>query len=290
MKAMWKGTITFALISIPVKLYTATKKKDISFHLLHKADSSPIEYKRFCVAEDKEVGWDDIVRGYEYQKKKFITLSEEELEKLPQEASRTIDIQGFVDHNQIDPIYFNKSYYMEPAPEAVKPYALLREAMKKSGKLALSRFTLREKEHMCVIRLEGDVLLLETLFYADEIQSSETLSVPGEAGLNEAEVNLARELINRFTVPFRPQEYKDTYREALMKLIQAKLEGKEIAIPAPPKPAKVVNLMDALRKSLEKTAGVPSPGQKAIMEAQKPEVKEVPKPKLERKRREKVHT
>lgn len=290
MKAMWKGTITFALISIPVKLYTATKKRDISFRLLHKTDSSPIEYKRFCVAEDREVGWEDIVRGYEYQKKKFVIITDQELEKLPQEASKTINIQGFVDEGDIDPIYFNKAYYLEPAPEAARPYALLREAMKKSGKLALARFTLREKEHMCILRLEGDVLLLETLYYADEIQSPEALSVPAEAGLNEAEVSLAQELINRFTVPFRPQEYKDTYREALMKVIQAKTEGKEIVIPAPPKPAKVINLMDALRKSLEKTAGVQAPGEKAIHRAQRPEVKEAEKPRPERKRKEKVHT
>jgi DNA end-binding protein Ku len=276
MKAMWKGTISFALISIPVKLYTATKKRDIPFHLLHKEDNSPVEYRRFCSSENKEVSWDDIVRGFEYQKKKYIVVAEEEFEKLPQKASKTISIEGFINEGEIQPIYFEKSYYLEPAEESLRQYALLREAMRRAGKVALARFTLREKEHMAVIRLREAALLLNTLFHADEIQDVQTLSLPAETGLNKSELDLAVELISRFSTSFKPQEYKDTYRESLMQLIQAKIEGKEVKIPPPPAPLKVISLMDALKKSLEKTA--------AREEA--PALKEKPRP--ERKKRAKV--
>jgi DNA end-binding protein Ku len=276
MKAMWKGTISFALISIPVKLYPATKKKDISFHLLHKEDNSPIEYRRFCSSENKEVSWDDLVRGFEYQKKKYVVVSEEEFEKLPQKASRTISIEGFINEGEIQPIYFEKSYYLEPSEESLRQYALLREAMKRAGKVALARFTLRDKEHMAAIRPREAALILNTLFYAEEIQDVKALSLPADTGLNKAELDLAVELISRFGTKFRPEEYKDTYRESLLQLIQAKIQGKEVRIPPPPVPAKVISLMDALKKSLEKTA--------AREEA--PARKEKPRP--ERKKRAKV--
>lgn len=279
MKAMWKGTISFALISIPVKLYTATKKKDVSFRLLHREDNSPIEYKRFCSAENKEVPWEDMVRGYEYQKKKFVIVSEEEFEKLPQRVSKTITIEGFIDAPEVESIYFEKAYYLEPSEESMRPYALFREAMRRTGKVALARFTLREKEHMAVIRLYEGALLLNTLHYADEIEEPQALALPGDIALNKAELDLATELISRFTGKFTPATYRDTYREALMELIRARIEGKEVKIPPPPAPAKVVSLMDALRKSLEKTAGVQAPA------AREKEVR----PRPEKKKRAKAH-
>jgi len=279
MKAIWTGTISFALISIPVKLYPATRKRDVSFHLLHKEDHSRVEYKRFCSAENREVSWDDIVRGFEYQKKKYVVLTEDELEKLPQKASKTIGIEGFIDEKELQPIYFEKTYYLEPSEESMRQYALLREAMERAGKVALARFTLKEKEHMAVIRLREDALLLNTLFYADEVQESQALSLPGDVGLNKTELELAIELISRFGAKFTPEAYKDTYRESVMELIRAKIEGKEFKIPPPPAPPKVISLMDALKKSLEKTAAVEAPA------AREKEAR----PRPERKKRAKAH-
>ncbi|MDA8155327.1 MAG: Ku protein [Actinomycetota bacterium] len=252
MKSIWKGSISFALVSIQVKLYPATHKKDISFKLLHKKDSSPIEYKRFCQAENAEVSWGDIVRGFQYQKNKFVVINEEEFEKLPQKASHSISIEGFIEADEVEPIYFDKAYLLEPEEGSQRSYALLREAMRQTGKAALARFTLKEKEHMAVIRLYSGALLLNTLMYADEIANVEEILTPPAMDLKDAELSLAKELVTRFSSGFRPGQYKDTYREALMELINAKVEGRKIAVPPPKGPAKVLSLMDALRKSLEK--------------------------------------
>jgi DNA end-binding protein Ku len=254
MKAMWSGNISFALISIQVKLYTASKSKDISFHLLHKKDNTPIEYQRWCPADKEVVPWSDIIRGYEYQKGRYVVVSEEELEKLPQRASKTISIENFIKTSEVEPAFYNKAYYLEPEEGSVKPYALLREAMRETGRVALAKITLREKEHLAVIRLYGqNLLMLNTLRYADEVVNPEALNIPAKTDLNKNELSLATELISRYTEKFNPAAYKDTYRETLMELIKAKIEGKEIKIPPPKAPAKVISLMDALRKSLETT-------------------------------------
>lgn len=251
MKAMWKGSISFALISIQVKLYTASKSKDITFHLLHSKDNTPIEYRRWCPADKVVIPWSDIIKGYEYQKGSYVVVSDEELEKLPQKASKTISIENFIKASEVDPALYDKAYYLEPEEGSVKPYALLREAMKETGRVALAKITLREKEHLAVIRLYGETLMLNTLRYADEIVNSGALNIPSKAEINKNELSLATELISRYTEKFNPAAYKDTYRETLMELIKTKIEGKEIKIPPPRAPAKVVSLMDALRKSLE---------------------------------------
>ena len=267
MKAIWKGSISFALVSIQVKLYTATHKKDISFKLLHKKDNSPIEYKRFCQAENAEVSWDDIERGFQYQKNKFVVVTEDEFEKLPQRASHAINIEGFIEAGEVEPIYYDKAYLLEPEEGSQRSYALFREAMKQTGKAALARFTLKEKEHMAVIRLYNEALLLNTLMYADEIANVGEISLPSAKDLKETELSLAKELVTRFASQFKPQEYKDTYREALMELINAKVEGRKISVPPPKGPAKVVSLMDALRKSLEKGAIPQGTGSQAAPKA-----------------------
>ncbi len=276
MRAIWKGSISFALISIQVKVYTATKKKALPFHLLHKSDYTPLEYLRWCPNDKVEVPWTDIVRGYEYQKKKYVTLTDEELEKLPQKASKSINIQGFIDAGEIEPIYMQKPYYLEPEEASARPYALLREAMRETGKVALAKFTLKDREHLAIIRLYGDVLLLDTLHYADEIASPETLDIPRQVELSKTELSLATELISKFTEEFKPEDFQDTYTKSLLELIDAKVQGREVTIPPPPQPAKVVNLMDALRKSLERApkAGVPA-GEK-IKKAERAERKRSP--------------
>ncbi len=273
---MWKGSISFALISIPVKLYPATHRKDISFKLLHKTDATPVQYKKHCPVDDEDLSWEDIVRGYQYQRKKFVVITDEELEKIPEQASKTIGIEEFIDVGGVEPVYFDKSYFLEPAPGGERPYVLLREAMRRTGKAALARFTLKEKQHMSVIRLYGDALLLNTLLYHDEIANPVELAIPSALKLNETELSLAQELINRFSGRFEAEKYRDTYRESLMQLINAKIEGKEIRMPPPPEGAKVLSLMDALRKSLEKKAGraaAAPPGPPAAHKEKKPERK-----------------
>ncbi|MDA8085876.1 MAG: Ku protein [Nitrospiraceae bacterium] len=254
MKAIWKGSITFALVSIGVKLYPATRRKDISFRLLHKADNTPIEYKRHCPLDNMDLPLEEIVRGYEYQKRKFVVLTEEESQGLPQFAAKAINIEGFIDAGQVPPIYFDKAYYLEPEAGSERPYALLAMAIRETGKTALARVTLKEREHLAVLGIHGDALLLNTLLYQDELAASSELALPGPAVKpSRDELSLAKELINRFSRKFEPAGYRDTYREALMGLINAKIEGREIRM-APPRPAgpKVVSLMEALKRSLEK--------------------------------------
>ena len=261
MKAIWKGSITFALVSIRVKLYPATSRKEISLRLLHKADSTPIEYKRHCPLDNRDLPQEEIVKGFEYQKRKFVVLSGEEFKTLPQFAAKSINIEGFIDAGQIPSLYFDKGYYLEPEAGSERPYALLATAMRESGKTALARVALKEREHLAVLGIYGGALLLNTLLYQDEIAAPSRLNLPGpDVKPSKEELALARELISRFSRKFEPSEYKDTYHEALMGLINAKIEGKEIKT-APPRPAgpRVVSLMDALKKSLEKK-GAAGPG------------------------------
>ena len=252
MKAIWKGSINFALVSIRVKLYTDTQRKEISFKLLHKADNAPIEYRRRCPQDNKDLSWDEIVRGYEYRKRKFVVITGDEFKALPQFASKSINIEGFVGAGEIPSIYFDKVYYMEPDEGSEGPYGLLREAIKETGKTAIARVALKEKEHLAALGVHGDVLLLQTLLYQEEVAYPKELNIP-EVRPGKDELSLAKELINRFAVKFDPSRYKDTYSEALMNVINAKIEGREIKLaPAAPAGPKVVSLMEALRKSLEK--------------------------------------
>ena len=255
MKAIWKGSINFALVSIRVKLYTATHSREIFFKLLHKADNAPIEYRRHCPQDNKDLSWDEIVRGYEYRKRKFVVITGDEFKALPQFASRAINIEGFVGAGEIPPIYFDKVYYLEPDTGSERPYGLLRQALRETGKTAIARVALKEKEHLATLGVHGDVLLLHTLLYQDEVSDAGELNIP-EVKPNKDELSLAKELINRFAVKFDPSRYKDTYREALMSVINAKIEGREIKLaPSAPAGPKVVSLMEALRKSLEKGPG-----------------------------------
>ena len=280
MKAIWKGSINFALVSIRVKLYTATQKKEISFKLLHKTDNGPVEYKKHCPLDNKDLSWEEIVRGFEYRKKKYVVITGEEFKALPQLASKSINIEGFVGAGEIPSIYYDKVYFMEPDAGSERPYGLLREAIKETGKTAIARVALTEKEHLAALVIHGDVLLLQTLLYQEEVAGTKELNIP-QVEPNKDELSLAKELINRFAVKFDPARYKDTYREALMNVINAKIEGKEIqAAPAAPAGPKVVSLMDALRKSLEKEKQQKSPAG----EAKRPKEK-----KPERRRGAKAH-
>ncbi len=267
MKAIWNGSISFALISIGVRLYPAIQRKEISFRLLHKADNSPIEYRRHCPRDNRDLPLEEIVRGYEYRKRKFVVLSEEDFRSLPQFASKAINVECFIDRDQVAPIYFDKAYYLEPEEGSERPYALLAAAIRETGKAALARVTLKQRQHLAILGVRENALLLNTLLYHDEVTAPSELNLPGPAVKpSREELSLARELINRFSRKFAPEEYKDTYRESLMGLINAKIEGREIKV-APPGPAgpKVVSLMEALKRSLEKQEAPAGKNKKAGM-------------------------
>lgn len=252
MKALWKGNISFALINIPVKLYGASHKSDINFHLLHKKCSTPMTYERYCTTCKTDVAWEDTAHGYEYEKGKFVVISDEEIEHIPAKTAKSIDILRFFDAKEIDPIYYDKAYYLEPIEGGEKAYVLLRETMKATEKIALAKITFKDKEHIAVMRVFHDTLMLHTLFYADEIAKTEALNIPKKIALDPKEFALATELARHFLGKFNIDAYHDEFRDSLMELIKAKIAGKEIKIAPKKEVEKVVSLMDALKKSLEK--------------------------------------
>lgn len=259
LRTIWKGAISFGLVSIPVKLFPATENKDVKFRYLHKTCQAPVRYQKVCTACGMEVSQDDLVRGYEYEPGRFVIINEEDLERVPDGKTRTVDIIDFVSLKDIDPIYFDKTYYLAPGEVGEKPYALLRKAMEETGKIAVAKISIRNKEALAVIRGYREYLVLETIFYPDEIR--DTAQLPGfDKGikLHENEIKMARELIENLATEFDPQKYDDNYRKKLLDLIHAKIEGQEIIVPDVPSQGKVVDLMEALKASVEmarKTAG-----------------------------------
>lgn len=254
MRTLWKGAISFGLVNVPIKLYTATENKDLRFNYLHEKCKTPIKYERRCPTCNIEVPSEEIVWGYEYQKGQYVILKEEDLAKIPDETSKTIDILDFVDLQEIDPIYFEKSYFLEPSQGGEKAYALLKRAMLDTGKIAIAKVKIRTKETLAVIRVYQNVLLMETIFYPDEIRSTAGLTgIHTEPNLHENEIVMASNLIRNLSAHFDPSKYTDTYRENLLELIQAKVNGGEITETSPRESAKVIDLMEALRASIAAT-------------------------------------
>jgi DNA end-binding protein Ku len=250
---MWKGAISFGLVSIPVGLYSATSREDLSFRLLHAKDGSPIAYRRFCAEENVEVPWSEIVKGYEYEKGQFVVMTEADFQTAGAEATQRIDIRDFVPADDIDFTYFEQPYYVEPTKQGTKAYALLREALRRSGRVGVATVVLRQREHLAALKVEGDVLVLTTMRFADEIVPPASLEVPrGGAELDRREIDLALQLVDTLAGDFDPAKYRDQYRETLTKAIEQKLAGREVAAPAARKPpTKVVDLMHALEASLK---------------------------------------
>jgi DNA end-binding protein Ku len=258
MRPIWKGAISFGMVTIPVKLYTAIEQHDVRFRLLHKADNAPIEEKRFCTADGKEVAWEDLVRGYEVSKGEYVILDPEEIEAAKPESSTTIDIGDFVEADEIDPVYFEKSYFLEPAEGGDKAFSLLRAALEETKRVAIARVTIRTRERLATLRAYDGTLILETMFWPDEIRSTDVLDLPkGEEGrVRDKELQMARTLVENLADRFRPESYTDEYRTALEKLIQQKSRGEaRNAKRRRPEP-KVIDLMEALRASVAK-AGAP---------------------------------
>jgi DNA end-binding protein Ku len=254
LRTLWKGAISFGLVNVPIKLYTATEKKEIKFHYLHEKCGTPIKYERRCPTCNATVPNEEIVWGYEYQKGQYVVLKEEDFDRLPDEKSKTIDILDFVDLTEIDPIYFEKSYYLEPNPGGEKAYALLKRAMEETGKIAVAKVTIRTKETLAVLRVYQNVLLMALIFYPDEIRSTAGLSgVQTEPDLHENEIAMANNLIANLSGHFDAAKYTNNYRENLMQLIQTKIAGGEVAQAPAAETGKIIDLMEALRASLAAT-------------------------------------
>jgi DNA end-binding protein Ku len=251
MKTIWKGAISFGLVTIPVRVYGATEEKSLRFHQLHAPDGGRIRYKRVCSVDGEEVEWSEIVKGYEYEKDHYVTLTEEELDSLPVASARAIEIERFVDAEQIDPIFFQKSYYLVPEPTGLKAYQLLREAMADDDKVALAKVAFRDKEHLATLRLRDNVFVLETMFWPDEIRAPKFEVLDEEVQARPQEVRMARSLIESLSADFEPEEFRDEYRAALEELVAKKVQGEEITYSEEAEPSTVVDLMEALRASVE---------------------------------------
>jgi DNA end-binding protein Ku len=252
-RSIWSGAVSFGLVNVPIKLVTATSPKDIRFNQLHDEDGGRINQKRVCSIDGEEVEYNHIVKGYDLGGGRYVIIEPEELRAIDPEASRTIDIEEFVDLVDIDPIYFDHTYYLVPEDRATKPYALLVEAMAGTGKVALGKFVLRSKQYLAALRPKDGVLVLSTMLFADEVIGTEDLEVPTASATkpSDRELSMARQLVESLSAPFDPTKYHDDYRERVMALIEQKAEGAEIAQPPEAAPAApVVDLMAALEASL----------------------------------------
>lgn len=249
-RALWRGTISFGMVSIPIKLFTATESQDISFRQLHATDHSPIKLVRRCSNDGQDLEADEIVKGYEYAKDHYVLVDEGDLEKLPIPSKHTIELSAFVASSEIDPVYYEKSYHVEPEEMGRKPFALLVKALEEKQLNAVGKIAIRTKERLCSLRPRNGGLMLETLFYADEVKPPEAESA--EISVSEAEMKVAYALIDLLHEPFDPAKYRDDYREALKGIIEAKLDGQEYVAPAEPAAlAPAVDLMAALKASVE---------------------------------------
>jgi DNA end-binding protein Ku len=256
-RAIWNGTISFGMVSIPVRLYTATQSHDVHFHLLHKRDGVRLQNVRWCPKDEKAVPWDEVVRGFEYAKGQYVPVSEEDLEHLPVKTIHTVDISDFVKLEEVDPIYYDKAYYLAPDEAGVKPFVLLRQALEQTGRAAVAKVAIRDKESLCLVRPYQDVLSMDTLFYANEIRPTKDIAVDG-VGVSPKEFQMAVSLIENLSNRFDPQRYHDEYQAALKKLIDAKVAGAPLPAPPSERGEKIVDLMEALRASVEATRKKPS--------------------------------
>jgi DNA end-binding protein Ku len=251
MRPIWSGTISFGLVSVPVRMYSATQSQELRFHFLDRRDLTPIGYEKVSKESGKPVPKDEIVRGFEISKGKYVPLEDEDLDRLDIELTHAIDICDFVDLDEIDPIYYRKAYYLLPQDGAEKPYRLLVKALDETGKVGIAKVVIRNKQHLAALRPAGGRLILETMYYADEIREPE--SVDGRTRVEKAEVEMAKSLVENLSAAFDPKKYDDTYRKELLDLIRAKAKGKELPEPAEEEEGEVIDLMAALRESVEQT-------------------------------------
>ncbi len=246
---VWKGHLTFGLVSLPIKLFTAARAETISFNQLHKKDHSRVKQKLFCAAEDIELSRGDIVKGYEYEKDRYVVVEDDEIKKMAPKTAKIMEILEFVREAEVDPVFYEKSYYMAPEEAGEKPYALLLEALKRSGYVAVARIAMHNREHIVILRPSGQGITLHTMYFEDEIRKTESYNADTSA-VQEKELSMAMMLVEALAAKFEPGKYKDSYRENLRAMIDAKIAGQEVVAPAEAQQVKVIDIMDALKASL----------------------------------------
>lgn len=259
MHTVWKGAISFGLVHVPVKMFSATEDKDISLRYIHKECGSPLSYVRKCPVCEKEVAWEEIGKGYEYEKGKFVLFDKEELDQLTEESSKSITILDFVDLTEIDPIYFQKTYYLSPDQAGANAYRLLMEAMRQTGKIGIAKISIRSKSSLAAIRVLADCLAIETIYYPDEVRPvSQVPGLPEPGMVNDKELDMAKLLISQLSTPFEPAKYTDDYRQRMLDLITHKIAGEEFHIAPARQENNVIDLMAALQASIEAVQHIPS--------------------------------
>jgi DNA end-binding protein Ku len=256
MRAIWKGSISFGLVNIPIALYPATRTEEIKFRLLREKDLSPVNYKRVAEADGKEVPWDQIVKGYEYEKGKFVVLKEEDFEAVEVESTQSVDITRFVKLEEVNPIYFHKPYFMEPQKGGDKAYVLLREALRESGRIAIAKVVIKTRQHLAAVKPQEKGLMLELMHFANELVDVDEFKLPATHAIGKKELQMAESLIDSMSDKWKPEEYVDDYQQALEKVIEEKIEKGDRTAPKPArrvKPTNVIDLVSVLQRSLDQT-------------------------------------
>jgi DNA end-binding protein Ku len=268
-RALWKGSISFGLVNIPIELHTAVHNHRPKFRMLHAKDKSPVRFERVCIRDGHPVAWDDLVKGYEYQKGHFLVVTKEDFKAAALEKTRTIDIIDFVKADEIDDRFFETPYYLLPAKGGERAYALLREAVRESGRVGVAKFILRDAQHLAAVEVIEHALVLTMMRFADELVDAKSFEFPSESGIRRPELDMAKALVNSLAAEWDPSKYTDQYRENLLRIIKGKLKGKKVKLEeaAEPRQAEVVDLMERLRRSLEQS------GAKAKSAARKPAAK-----------------
>ncbi|MFH5186473.1 Ku protein [Paenibacillus sp. TAB 01] len=274
MHTVWKGAISFGLVHVPVKMFSATEDKDISMRYIHKECVTPLNFVRKCLTCDREVQWEEIARGYEYEPGAFVLFEKDELEKLNGEVNKEIKILDFVQLTDIDPVYFHKTYYLAPNETGANAYNLLLEAMKQTGKIGIAKVSIRSKSSLAAIRVIDNCIAMETIFYPDEIRPVDQVpNLPEQSNVSDKELTMAKMLIEQLTTPFEPEKYKDDYREAVLHAIEQKVNGQQVSMAPAPQKTSVIDLMAALQASLDATKPADEADTPAPPAADKPKAK-----------------
>jgi len=264
-RALWKGSISFGLVNIPIELHTAVRDHRTRFRMLHASDKSPVKFQRVCIRDGHPVAWEDLVKGFEYSKGRFVVVTKDDFEAAALEKTRTVDIIDFVKAEEIDDRFFETPYYLAPAKGGERAYALLREAIRESGRVGIAKFILREAQHLAAVEVIEQALVLTVMRFADELADASQFNLPAESGIRKTELDMAKALVNSLAAEWDPSKYTDEYRENLMRVIQAKIKGKHVDLKstAEPREAEVVDLMERLRRSLAQSGGGKASGKAA---------------------------
>ena len=264
-RSLWKGSISFGLVNIPIELHTAVRDHRPKFRMLHAKDQSPVKYERVCITDGKPVAWDDLVKGYEFSKGEFVILTKDDFKAAAVEKTRTIDIIDFVDAEAIDDRFFETPYYLVPSKGGERAYALLREAIRDSSRIGIAKFILRDAQHLAAVEVIDQALVLSVMRFADELADPKPLGFPSSEGIRKAELDMAKALVNSLAAEWEPEKYTDQYLENLMKIIQGKAKGKKVTLEADetPRRGEVVDLMERLRRSLDQAGAKEKPAKMA---------------------------